>query len=83
MFPYIVEAKATKEEIITGGVIDTIIELALKMAENDLRNTLDMRVLSITFICEIWMAYPLYLEENLNLVNPVLALLKRASRVYI
>jgi hypothetical protein len=83
IFPYLVEAKATKEELITGGIIDNILEICQKMAESDLRNSIDMRLLSITFICDIWMLYPLYLEESLNLVNPILALLKRASRVFI
>jgi len=69
-----------KYQLLNGSIVDFWCELAMIIAENDGKNSISNRIQALNFLCDMWVAFPLYLEETMKITNLILDKLKKASR---
>lgn len=70
------EIRAAKSELLSAGILDYWVNLALQEAELEGPTKLP----SSNFLCNIWMLFPSLYENNENLAGETLALLKKLWR---
>lgn len=80
IFDALVESKLSAEEILNSGALDYWIEQAEKGADSDYRNSVEMRMTSLSLLVKIWKAYSIHIEETLNIVNNIMNYVKKGIR---
>ena len=66
IFNPVVDSQISSEELLNSGALDYWIEQAEKGADNDGRNTPELRLVSVELLCLIWKAYPIHIEDTLG-----------------
>jgi len=80
ILPYMTMEDWQIQKIETQDLIEFWVEKGLRQAEKDSSKPLDDKMLTISFLCEVWACFPSYIEQHEDLANSVLAVLKRACR---
>ena len=80
MFYSIVDTSISRESFVNSGLLDYWIELALRQADFDGRNSTAERVSAISFLVDVWAHYSGKIEEREEIANAVLKVLKKGCR---
>ncbi|KAL4496244.1 hypothetical protein ABPG72_012981 [Tetrahymena utriculariae] len=68
------------DEILNAGILDEWIDFALDGSTDEYKNTIDMRIVSLTLLVEVWMLFPFKIEDSEYKSNAVLQLLGKACK---
>lgn len=74
------ENKEHREEMLSSGLIDYWLELALRQADGDGTHSQEERTVAIAFIADIWVLFTEKLFQREDLGNQILRVMKRASK---
>jgi len=77
----LIEAKFTKEELLSSSIIDYWIDFSVKHADSFSRNmSPELRSACLSLLTNIWESYPTKIENSEGLANQILTLIKRGVR---
>lgn len=77
LLPCLCEIRASKLELVSTGILNFWIEMCLREGDSDNRRPVDIRVAAINFVCDIWLAFPIVIENNEELGAQILNVVKR------
>ncbi|KRX04789.1 Armadillo-type fold [Pseudocohnilembus persalinus] len=83
ILPQLSESKISKDEMLTGGILDFWMEQAIKCSDktfNSQENNIDQRILGLQLLVDIWKYYPIFVEETVDASEIILDKLKRGTR---
>jgi hypothetical protein len=78
--PSFLSIRTAKQELVSAGIVDYWLDLAIREADSESNKTFDVRVSALNFMVDLWLAFPTRLEEKDEIASAVLSALKRGSR---
>jgi len=64
-----------------AGILDEWIDYAMETASEDYKNTQDIRIVGLALLVEVWLLFPLKIEENEYKSNNILNLLNKVITI--
>lgn len=64
---------------MNSGIIEDWIDYATECASADYKNSPDLRIVSLTLLTQIWLLYPLKIEESESKVNNIMNLFSKVN----
>ena len=80
MFYSIIDTSISRDSFVNSGLLDYWIELALRQADFDGRNSSSERISALAFLVEVWAHYSGKIEEREEVATALLKVLKKACR---
>jgi hypothetical protein len=80
LLPHLTESATTKQEIISSGIINHWIELAIREADGT-SLVAPNRMIALVFLSDLWLHFYEMMEDNDSLANSILALIKKSGRI--
>ena len=82
LFPFINARYSSQLSTEAGGgsLLVKLLEMCIRMADNDPNNAPQVRIAALGLLTEIWLAYPTYIQNNELLSNPIQHVFKKNAR---
>lgn len=65
LFPALCAYKIAKDQVMSSGLLQFWINFSIQRADHaSMRNTTNLRAVSLSFLCDLWTAFPSVIEEN-------------------
>ena len=80
LLQYFCEIRTSKQELLTGGIIDYWFDFGIRESHADNVSSADVRLAALNFLCDLWMAFPGNIESREELGGQILSNIKRALR---
>jgi hypothetical protein len=78
--PCLCEIRASKQELVAAGIVEFWLEMGIREADPDNSRPSDIRIASINFISDLWIAFPALVENKEELGTEILNVIKRGWR---
>jgi hypothetical protein len=80
LLPSLAEVRMAKQEILDCGLVEYWVKLGLRESEPDIGNSESIRAAACGLLTEVWIRFPVRVEETSGLATNILANLKRGIR---